>query len=52
MLPRNHVFFTKLGVNLANRHDWSGLNDDEKGIGFGGSLGYRYSFKPDMNTLL
>lgn len=46
----HHVFITKLGINLANRHDWSGLNDDEKGVGFGGTLGYRYYFKPQMNT--
>lgn len=50
--PRpHHVFFSKLGINLANRHDWSGLNDDEKGVGYGGSLGYRYYFKPEMNSI-
>ena len=46
----HHAFFAKLGVNFANRHDWSGLNDDEKGIGYGGSLGYRYYLKPQMST--
>lgn len=47
----NHVFFAKLGINLADRHDWSGLNDDEKGSGYGGSLGYRCFLKKDKSTL-
>lgn len=46
----NHVFFAKLGINLADRHDWSGLNDDERGIGFGGSLGYRCFLRKDKST--
>lgn len=45
-----HLFFGKLGINIANRHNWSGLNDDEKGTGFGGSFGYRYLFKANANT--
>ncbi|MGB4845015.1 MAG: hypothetical protein WBP16_11150 [Ferruginibacter sp.] len=44
-----HVVHAGLGVNIANRHDW-GLNDDEKGTGFGGSLGYRYLFTPQKNS--
>lgn len=47
--PR-HVFFTKLGINIANRHNWSGLNDNEEGTGYGGSLGYRFLFKSNQNT--
>lgn len=46
----HHVFFGKLGINLANRYNWSGLNDDEKGVGYGGSLGYRYFFKKAKST--
>jgi len=45
-----HVVHAGFGVNIANRHDWSGLNDDEKGSGFGGSLGYRYLFTPAKNS--
>lgn len=33
------------GYNKANRHD-NGEKDNEKGGGWGGSLGYRYYFKP------
>lgn len=49
-LAPKHVVHAGLGVNIANRHDWSGLNDDEKGTGFGGSLGYRYLFTPQKNS--
>jgi hypothetical protein len=45
-----HLFFGKLGVNIADRHNWSGINDNEQGAGFGGSLGYRYLFKANANT--
>lgn len=46
-----HIIFLKTGINLANRHNWSGLNDDERGRGFGGSTGYRYLFKSDKSSL-
>lgn len=29
----------RIGANFANRHDFSGLNDDEIAKGFGGSIG-------------
>ena len=45
-----HVATAGLGINMANRHDWSGLNDDEKGTGFGGSLGYHFLFTPEKNS--
>lgn len=45
-----HNINTRLAVNIANRHDWSGLNDDEKGNAFGGSLGYRFLFTPDKSS--
>jgi len=33
--------FLRAGANFANRKDFSLYNDNERGIGFGGSLGYR-----------
>jgi hypothetical protein len=45
-----HVFFTKLGINIADRHNWSGLNDNEEGTGYGASLGYRFLFKSSKST--
>ncbi len=45
-----HVLNFRAGVNMANRHDWSGLNDDEQGTGFGGSIGYRFLFTPKRNS--
>ena len=33
--------YFRLGGNFANRHDYSPYNDNEKGSGFGGSVGYR-----------
>lgn len=45
-----HIFFTKLGVNIADRHNWSGINDNEEGIGYGISLGYRYLFSTKPGT--
>lgn len=45
-----HQLFIKLGFNLADRHDWSGLNDNEEGYGFGGSLGYRYYIQPKAKS--
>jgi hypothetical protein len=32
----------KVGINIAHRKDFSGLNDDERGWGPGIGLGYRY----------
>ena len=34
----------RLGGNFANRRDYSPYNDNEKGGGFGGTLGYRWHF--------
>lgn len=31
----------RAGLNFADRKDFSPLNDSEKGIGFGGSIGYK-----------
>lgn len=45
-----HVVSARVGVNLADRKDFSGLNDDEKGTGFGGSIGYRFVFTPKKNS--
>jgi hypothetical protein len=44
-----HVLSARLAANIANRHDW-GKNDNEKGDGLGGSLGYRYLFTPNKNS--
>lgn len=37
-------WLVRLGVNLADRKDFSKVNDNEKGAGFGGSVGYRKNF--------
>ena len=51
--PKNnhHSFNARLAYNKTIRWDFSGLNDDERGGGPGGSLGYRYYFKPDTRSL-
>lgn len=36
-----YSWLIRLGVNLADRQDFSPVNDNETGWGFGGSLGYR-----------
>ncbi len=45
-----HVLNARLGINIANRKNFSGLNDDEKGNAFGGSLGYRFKFTPGKSS--
>lgn len=45
-----HILSAGIAVNLADRKDFSGLNDDEKGTGFGGSVGYRFLFSPNKST--
>ncbi len=45
-----HCLNARLGINIANRKNFSGLNDDEKGNAFGGSLGYRFKFKPEKSS--
>ena len=42
---QHHSVFFKLGYNNINRED-KGENDNEKGSGWGGAMGYRYYFKP------
>lgn len=42
---QHHSIHFKLGYNKTNRKD-DGENDNEKGNGLGGTLGYRYYFKP------
>ena len=51
--PNNnhHSFNTRLAINITKRWDFSGLNDDERGMGIGGSLGYRYYFTPQCHGL-
>ena len=41
----HNSFIVEAGYNKANRKD-NGEKDNEKGGGWGGSLGYRYYFKP------
>lgn len=41
----HHSVLFRLGYNKTNRKD-HGEHDDEKGDGWGGSVGYRYYFKP------
>ncbi len=48
LAPR-HIVHVRTATNIANRHDF-GKNDNEKGTGYGGSLGYRFIFTPDKNS--
>ena len=48
-LAPKHLLHVRTAANIANRHDW-GKNDNEKGTGYGGSLGYRFVFTPDKNS--
>jgi hypothetical protein len=45
-----HILNFRAAINIADRHNWSGLNDDERGTGYGGSVGYRYLFTPAKNS--
>lgn len=45
-----HILNAGIAVNLADRKDFSGLNDDEKGTGFGGNIGYRFLFNPTKSS--
>jgi len=51
--PQNdhHSFNARLAYNKTIRWDFSGLNDDERGGGPGGSLGYRYYLTPQCRGL-
>ncbi len=40
---KNSLLF-RAGINFANRKDFSPYNENEKGMGFGGSTGYRRHF--------
>lgn len=46
-----HVINFRAAINIADRHNWSGLNDDERGIGYGGSFGYRFLLNPSKSSL-
>jgi len=41
----------RVGYNVV-RHRGLGVHEDERGGGFGGTLGYRYYFKPERKGLL
>ena len=41
----NRELNLRVGYNRAFRYNWSGLNDDEQGGGFGFSVGYRHHFQ-------
>lgn len=47
----HHSFNARLAANITRRKNFSGLNDNEWGNGYGGSLGYRYYFQPDCHGL-
>jgi hypothetical protein len=47
----HHSFNTRVAYNKTIRWNFSGLNDDERGGGPGGSLGYRYSLSPRCRGL-
>jgi hypothetical protein len=42
----------RLGSNITNRKDYSPYNDNEKGGGFGGSLGYRRHFPLNKGEII
>ncbi len=44
-LNKKTSLFVRLGYNIADRKDFSPYNDNEKGGGFGGTLGYRKYFE-------
>ncbi|MBK8609161.1 MAG: hypothetical protein IPL84_04250 [Chitinophagaceae bacterium] len=50
LVSPKQVVSVGIGINLANRKDFSGLNDDEKGTGFGGHVGYRFLFNPTKSS--
>lgn len=44
MIQEKNSIYLRFGGNYANRQDFSNFNDNEKGGGFGGSVGYRRHF--------
>ena len=46
-LNENLALRFRIGGNFANRQDFSGLNDDEKAKGYGGSIGVYKFLKPN-----
>ncbi len=48
----NSSLIFRVGGNFANRKDFSPYNDNEKGSGFGGSLGYRKYFHRQKGSFL
>ena len=42
----------RLGANFANRKDFSQYNDNEKGNGFGGTIGYRKHFNLKRGNII
>lgn len=52
MLNNNNSIYTRIGGNYANRQDFSDFNDNEKGGGFGGSVGYRRHFPLKKGKLI
>ncbi|HEX9509491.1 MAG TPA: hypothetical protein VF939_03345 [Puia sp.] len=51
LITPKHIINFRAAVNIINRHNWSGLNDDERGTGYGGSVGYRFLLNPSKSTL-
>ena len=47
----HHSFNARIAYNKTIRWNFSGLNDDERGGGPGGSLGYRYYLTPECRGL-
>lgn len=46
--PR-HIIHVRAAANITDRHDW-GKNEDETGMGYGASLGYRFLITPKKNS--
>ena len=44
----HHLFSVRLGYNALDHQDF-GVHDDEKGGGFGGSIGYSYHFSSNYS---
>ena len=51
-ISSKHILNFRAAINIADRHNWSELHDDERGTGCGGSVGYRYLFTPVKNSFL
>lgn len=52
IISENSSLMFRLGANLTDRQDFSDENDEEKGGGFGASVGYRKQIPLNRNALV